>query len=93
MYNITFRYCCGHCAYGIVGMCAERKLCDDSSCVLQIVIGFPAVAYAREHNLVPLAAFIAQQFPTQIFFEDTIFRKPKVDVLYRQALTLSRPQK
>jgi hypothetical protein len=44
--------------------------------VLQIVIGFPAVEAAsgvgHENNLEPLAAFIAQQFPTQNLFEDTI---------------------
>jgi len=47
----------------------------------------------REHNLAPLAAFITQQFPTQNLFEDTEIKKPKVDVLDRQALTLSRVQK
>jgi len=46
----------------------------------------------REHNLAPLAAFIAQQFPTQNLFEDTEIKKPKMDVLDRQALTLSRLQ-
>jgi hypothetical protein len=47
----------------------------------------------RESNLARLAAFIAQQFPTQNLFEDTDFKKPKVDMLDRQALTLSRLQK
>jgi hypothetical protein len=46
MYNIKFSVICGHCAYGFIGMCAERKLFNDSSYVPQIVIGFPAVEAA-----------------------------------------------
>jgi hypothetical protein len=50
------------------------------------------LACAKRTQLARLAAFIAQQFPKQNLFEDTDFKKSKVVMLDRQALTLSRLQ-